>query len=373
MSSRLSSDRAQVLAANALVVKVGSSTLTQGTHALDLAFVDDLARQIAHLHREGRHVVLVSSGAIRVGLGALGLTAARTMPEKQAAAAVGQGLLMHSYQEVFARHGLRVAQVLLTRNDLADRHRFLNARNTFRTLLAFGVVPIVNENDTVAVDEIQFGDNDTLAALVAIAAECEAVALLSDVPGFSPDGKRGGVLPEVHTLTAELLAAASGADGRGGTGGMLTKLEAAKVAMRSGIPLVLAHGREPEVVLRLARGEALGTLFVPRSGLNARKRWIAFAGRPRGVVVVNEGAKQSLLAHGKSLLPVGVVAVRGNFEQGDLIALEDEHGHAFARGLVNYNATDAARIAGLRTHRIARALGKKDFDELVHRDNLVVT
>lgn len=355
-----------------IVVKVGTSTLTQAGGELDADYIAALVGQLAHLHKEGKRVVLVSSGAIRTGLTALGVAQARTVPEKQAAAAVGQSLLMHTYIELFRQHGIVAAQVLLTREDVADRKRFLNARNTFRQLFAFGALPIVNENDTVSVDEIRFGDNDTLAALVAVVAESDAVILLSDVEGFYLPGATQP-LSIVSRITSDIVKAAGGAGSNSGTGGMVTKLDAARVAMASGKPLIIAHGREPNVIVRLASGERLGTRFEPeRRALTARKRWIAFGRKPKGSIVVNPGAQESLTARGKSLLPVGIVKVQGEFEVGDLVSLVDAHGGEFARGLTNYSSKDTAKIIGLRTAQIAKALGYKDFDEVVHRDNLVI-
>jgi glutamate 5-kinase len=355
-----------------VVVKVGTSTLTHAGGELDADYIASLVGQLARLHQEGKRLVLVTSGAIRTGLTALGVAQARTVPEKQAAAAVGQSLLMHTYIELFRQHGIVAAQVLLTREDVADRQRFLNARNTFHQLFTFGALPIVNENDTVSVDEIRFGDNDILAALVAIVADSDAVILLSDVNGFYLPGAIQP-LPVVSRLTSEIVKAAGGAGSDSGTGGMVTKLDAARVAMASGKPLIIAHGREPNVVLRLVAGERLGTRFEPaRRALTARKRWIAFGRKPKGVLVVNPGAKESLIAHGKSLLPVGVVKVEGHFEVGDLVSLVDTHGSEFARGLTNYSSADATKIIGLRTAQIAKVLGYKDFDEIVHRDNLVI-
>ncbi|MCS6862229.1 MAG: glutamate 5-kinase [Abditibacteriales bacterium] len=355
-----------------IVVKVGTSTLTQASGKLDTNYIAALVGQLTCLHKEGKRVVLVTSGAIRSGLTALGLTRARTVPEKQAAAAVGQSLLMHTYIELFRQHGIVAAQVLLTREDVADRQRFLNARNTFRQLFAFGALPIVNENDTVSVEEIRFGDNDMLAALVAIVTEADAVILLSDVEGFYLPGA-SQPLAVVSRITPDLMKAAGGAGSANSTGGMVTKLDAARVAMASGKPLIIAHGREPNVVLRLASGERLGTRFEPQpQSLTARQRWIAFGRKPKGALVVNPGAKEKLIAHGKSLLPVGIVKVEGNFEVGDLVSLVDTHGVEFARGLTNYSSADTMKIIGLRTSQIAKVLGHKDFDEVVHRDNLVI-
>lgn len=353
------------------VVKVGSSTLTAGTGVLDEAYVEDLVRELARAREQGVEVVLVTSGAIAVGSTRLGIGRPQTIPDKQATAAVGQGILMGHYIQAFARRRLSAAQVLLTREDINSRQRYLNARNALSAMLAYGAVPVVNENDTVAVDEIRVGENDTLAALVAALVEADLLLLLSDVEGFKDAD--GAVLPEVKDIAAVMHLA--GGPGTGiGSGGMVTKLQAARIAGRCGAATVIAHGRCEGVLSRLLAGERVGTLFPARPDcLRGRKRWIAFGARPRGAVVVNAGARRSLLQSGSSLLPAGVVGVQGKFAAGDLVSIQDEAGQELARGLTNYNDRQIASIQGLRTDQIAGRLGTCDFEEVVHRDNLVVT
>lgn len=364
-----------------IVIKVGTAVLTGGGEELDPDYMASLAEQIVSVirgapHRIGygeqckeRVVTLVSSGAIRAGKSQLGLIDLHAISEKQAAAAVGQVQLMSIYRELFWRYGIHVAQVLLTRDDVAVRTRFLNARNTFQKLFEWGVLPIVNENDTVATEEIKFGDNDQLAALVGLVVDADLIIMLSDVDGFyMPSGR----LDVVTEITDEMMEAAEGSKSGLGTGGMYSKLQAAQVAMDCGIPLVIAHGRHENVLERVISGEAIGTFFVPRRRLPARKRWLAYAPRTRGKIVVNEGAMMQILHHGKSLLPAGVISVEGNFNAGDVVALMDESGRVFAKGMVAYSADELRKVAGLHTSQIESVLGYKPVDEVVHRDNLVI-
>ncbi len=360
-----------------LVIKVGTSTLTQDGGPPDTHYIADLAAQIAAQRAAGQAVILVSSGAIRAGMARLALPGRpRTIPQKQAAAAVGQGILMHTYAEAFAVHDTPVAQVLLTRDDLRDRTRYLNARNTFAALLRLGAIPIVNENDTVAVDEIRFGDNDTLAALVASLVEAEALLLLSDVAGLYdrdpaqfPDAQ---LIPVVEKLDTTIVQLAGGTSTNVGTGGMATKLQAAKVCAGSGIRMTIADGRRPNVVADALAGKC-GTAFVPRlHRLRQRQRWIAYGALPKGILSVNDGAKQRVLDEGKSLLPAGVTQVTGHFHRGDLVRLVDSEGLPFAQGFVNYGHADLQRIMGCRTSDISGLLGTKPADEVIHRDNLVL-
>jgi glutamate 5-kinase len=290
---------------------------------------------------------------------------------KQAAAAVGQGLLMEVYSAAFAACDRAVAQVLLTRQDLGDRSRYVNARHTLTALLRLGVVPIINENDTVAVEEIRVGDNDTLAALVASLVQAERLVLLTDVPGFLLAD--GTVLPEVAEITPELLALAGGAGSPNGTGGMSTKLQAATIAAEAGIPTVIARGREPGVLASIFQGATIGTRFLPRPHrLRGRKQWIAFAVTPRGVLTVNERAQHALVVHRRSLLPVGVIGVEGRFQAGDTVSIVDEQGREFARGIVSCDHREASLVCGHRTENIAALIGRDDLQEMVHRDNLVL-
>jgi len=361
-----------------VVIKVGTSTLTDGRGLVDRAYLTSLAGQIAGLKSRSMDVLLVTSGAIRAGIEKLGLSERpKTMPEKQAAAAVGQGLLMHTYSEVFGAHGVTTGQVLLTREDFGDRRRYLNARNTMLTLLRYGVVPIVNENDTVAVEEIRVGDNDTLAAVVASSLEAGLLILLSDVPGLC-DARPGkspsaSVIPVVTRIDERIRSIAGGAQGMNGTGGMQTKIEAAEIAMKSGVTMVVADGRRPNVIADAAAGKQVGTTFLPQEErLRSRKRWIAFGAPARGGIMVNDGAKKMICELGKSLLAVGITDTVGEFSSGDMVKVLDGEGNQFARGFVNYSAGEVERIKGKRSSEIEGVLGYKDFDEVIHRDNMVL-
>ncbi len=360
-----------------IVIKVGTSTLTDGSGKIDRAYIRSLVEQISHQVQSGMECVLVSSGAIRAGRERLNIDGRpKTIPEKQAAAAIGQGLLMHTYSEVFSESGIAAAQILLTRDDLKHRARYLNARNTMNMLLEYGCVPIINENDTVAIEEIKFGDNDTLAALVASGLRADLLILLSDVPGLCDrDPKLPGckLIPEVRAITPEIRAIAGDAQGDAGTGGMRTKLDAAEIANKSGVEMVIADGRRENVIAEVVKGLSVGTRFAPSLKLlSSRKRWIAFSSQIRGTVVVNEGAKNMLVTGGKSLLPAGITDVTGTFKPGDLIAVSDEGGKRIARGFANYSAAEIRQIAGKQTSEIEQILGGKDFDEVIHRDNLVL-
>lgn len=361
-----------------LVIKVGTSTLTDGGGCLDRAYIASLTSQIADLRSKGCEVVLVTSGSIRAGMERMDLGhRPRTIPEKQAAAAIGQGLLMQVYAEFFARHGITVAQVLLTKADFGHRGRYLNVRNCMLTLLERGVVPIVNENDTVAVDEIRVGDNDNLAALVASSLQARWLVILSDIPGLcdADPGKcdTAQVIPVVERITPSIYELAGGTRGMSGTGGMRTKIEAAEVAVSSGVTMVIADGRRPNVLADVMAGKQIGTKFLPvEEGLRSRKRWIAFGAAPRGSVTVNEGARDKICEGGKSLLAAGITGVSGSFSGGDLVKVLDQQGNQFARGLVNYSAGEIERIKGKRSSDIEGILGYKDFDEVIHRDNLVL-
>ena len=351
-------------------MKVGSSTLTGGTGVLDEAYMEDLVRDLARARERGVEVLLVTSGAIAVGSKRLGMGRPRTIPEKQAAAAVGQGLLMGYYIQAFARRRLAAAQVLLTREDVNSRRRYLNVHNSLSALLHMGAIPIINENDTVAVDEIRLGENDTLAALVAALIEADLLVLLSDVEGLLDEN--GQVIPEVPDIGAVMYLAGGAGTGIG-SGGMGTKLQAGRIATRCGARMVIAHGRREGVLCELLDGGHVGTHFPPADErLRGRKRWIAFGARARGTLVVNDGARHSLLDGGSSLLPAGIVAVRGQFEAGDLVSIECENGQELARGLTNYANEEVERIRGLRTDQVAELLGTCDFEEVVHRDKLAV-
>jgi len=368
-----------VFAARRTVVKVGSSLVTNEGRGLDVQAVEQWASQVAALHELGKQVVLVSSGAIAEGMARLGWAKRpHAMHELQAAAAVGQMGLIQAYEAAFARHGLRTAQILLTHEDMADRRRYLNARTTLHTLLALRVVPIVNENDTVVTDEISLGDNDTLGALVTNLIEADALVILTDQPGlFDADPRKHPQAQLIRTAQAgdaRLERMAGGAGSSVGTGGMLTKVLAAKRAANSGGHTVIASGREPDVLLRLARGEHVGSEL--RAALpvhSARQRWLANHLRLRGRVTLDDGAVRALLHARKSLLAIGVTGVSGDFERGDVVACVDAQGAEIARGLINYSASDTRRIMRQPSHRIEEILGSMTDDELMHRDNMVLS
>ncbi len=364
--------------ARRLVVKVGSSLVTDEGRGLDHAAVARWAAEISALRRDGREVVLVSSGAIAEGMQRLGwATRPKAIHELQAAAAVGQMGLVQAYEAAFAGHGLHTAQILLTHDDLADRRRYLNARSTLRTLIALSVIPIINENDTVTTDEIRVGDNDTLGALVTNLIEADVLVLLTDQQGlYTADPRRDPRATLVRTARAgdpALEAMAGGAGSEIGRGGMLTKVLAAKRAARSGASTVIACGREPDVLTRLAAGEAVGTALVAEAQtLAARKQWLADHVQLAGRLVLDAGAVRALSREGKSLLPIGVVAVEGSFERGEVVGCFAPDGREVARGLVNYGAADAARILRQPSSQIEAILGWVDEPELIHRDNLVL-
>ena len=364
--------------ARRIVVKVGSSLVTAEGRGLDHAALSRWAEQIAALTAQGKEVVLVSSGAIAEGIARLGWKKRpKAVNELQAAAAVGQMGLVQAYESIFRTHGLHAAQVLLTHEDLADRTRYLNARTTLRTLLELRVVPIINENDTVATDEIRLGDNDTLGALVTNLIEADCLVILTDQTGlYTADPRRNPqatLVMEAHAGDPELERMAGGAGSSVGTGGMLTKILAAKRAARSGAHTVICSGREDRVLLRLAAGEAIGSQLVARQApLAARRQWLADHLQLRGALVLDGGAVRALREDGKSLLPVGVKGVTGDFARGEVVAVVDGEGREIARGLVNYSAAEARRIAGKASNAIEAELGYMDEPELIHRDNLVV-
>jgi len=364
--------------ASRIVVKVGSSLVTNEGRGIDHDAVARWAGEIARLAEAGKAIVLVSSGAIAEGMQRLGWsTRPRAIHDLQAAAAVGQMGLVQAYERAFARHALRTAQVLLTHDDLSDRRRYLNARTTLTTLMALHVIPIINENDTVTTDEIRFGDNDTLGALVTNLIEADLLVLLTDQPGlFSADPRRHPAATLVRTARAgdpALEAMAGGAGSDIGRGGMLTKVLAAKRAARSGASTIIACGREADVLTRLARGEPLGTtLTAERSSLAARKQWLADHVRLAGRLTLDSGAVHALVRDGKSLLPIGVVAVVGTFDRGEVVGCFAPDGREVARGLVNYGSQEAARIARRPSSDIENVLGYVDEPELIHRDNLVL-
>jgi glutamate 5-kinase len=364
--------------ARRLVVKVGSSLVTNRGQGLDRAAIARWAAQIAQLRKRNKEVVLVSSGAIAEGMQRLGWTRRpQAMHELQAAAAVGQMGLVQVYETSFREHGLHTAQVLLTHADLVDRQRYLNARSTLRTLLALGVVPVINENDTVVTDEIKFGDNDTLAALVTNLIEADCLIILTDQSGlFTRDPREdpsAELVREAKAGAPELEDMCGKAGSHIAKGGMLTKVLAAKRAARSGANTVIASGHEPEVLLRLADGEAIGTrLLAETMPIAARKQWLADHLQVNGRLMLDAGAMRALVKDGKSLLPIGVKSIEGAFERGAVVACVSPEGKELARGLVNYGAIEARRILGKPSSEILSVLGYVDEPELIHRDNLVL-
>lgn len=357
--------------ASTIVVKVGTSTLTNAEGLIDREFLPVLAGQLCDLMDAGHGVVLVSSGAVRAGAEALGWTERpRTVQLKQAAAAIGQGRLMGLYSEVFQERRRLVGQILLTRQLAQERARYVNAQNTLTTLLRHGVLPVVNENDTVAIEELQFGDNDTLAALVAALVGADLLVLLTNVDGLLDSDRQ--VVPRVESITDDLRSLAGGA-GRHGSGGMATKVSAAEIAGAAGVRTVIARGRHPNVIGKVVQGEPVGTLFEPSGKrLRGRKHWLAYGTRPRGTVTVNKRARQAVVEEHRSLLPAGVVSVDGHFALGETVSVRDETGEEFARGLASCDWRDAQRLMGVHTAQIREILGRTGVSEIVHRDNLVV-
>lgn len=365
--------------AKRIVIKVGTSTITYANGKRNFSQIDRLAREISDLQNQGKEMILVTSGAVAVGVDRMGLPGKpKTIPGKQAAAAVGQGVLMHTYEKFFADYGQIVAQVLITKTEAIDRHRYTNTRNTFMELMRQRVIPIVNENDVVALDELKIGDNDNMSALVAGIVDADLVIILSDVDGLytaNPQTHHDAVIvPEVAEITPEIEASAGGVGSARGTGGMATKIQAAKAATSSGIHLVIASGTEKNAITRVLQGEELGTLFVSRENrLQFRKRWLAFGAKIAGSIVVDDGcAKAIRKAGGCSILPAGVFAVQGEFLPGSTVSVIDKDAHELARGLVHYSSAELEQIKGCNSGEIANILGHKNFDEVIHRDDLVI-
>jgi len=360
-----------------VVIKIGSGVISSEA-GLDAGRIEALCQDILHLRQRGFEVVVVSSGAVAAGKGELGITGRpQTIPLKQAAAAIGQSRLMRTYKDAFRSHGVTVAQVLLTRDDLANRRRYLNARNTLMTLLEYGVVPIINENDTVVVDEIRFGDNDNLSAMVTNLVEAQLLVILSDVDGLYDCDPRNHpearLMTEVERITEEIEAMAGDEGGPLGTGGMATKIKAAKRATLCGAGTAIINGRTPHNLCYLFDGHELGTYFLPaRDPIAARKHWIAFTKKPRGKLLLDEGARTAIIDGGKSLLPSGIRQIEGEFDRGDAVRLCTLDGREFAKGVTNYSSHELLRIMGRKTREIETILGYKYGDEIVHRDNLVI-
>ena len=371
-------NRTEFSTARRVVVKIGSALLTAGGRGLDTSSIGNWVAQIADLRQRGLDMILVSSGSVAEGMSRLGWTKRpHALHELQAAASVGQMGLVRTYESLFEQHGIKTAQILLTHEDLANRQRYLNARGTLLTLLEFGVVPIINENDTVATEEIRFGDNDTLGALVANLLDADLLIILTDQKGLfdrNPTIDPTAQLVSEASIDDERLGDMVGESLSGlGRGGMITKLRAGRLASRSGTATLIASGHEPNVIARLMRGEELGTFLVPGlSPLVARKRWLAGQLKLKGHVTLDDGAVRVLKESGRSLLPIGVTAVSGAFERGDLVACVSRDGLEVARGLVNYGADDAQKLCGQPSQNIEAVLGYVDEPELIHRDNMVL-
>ena len=371
-------NRTEFSTARRVVVKIGSALLTAGGRGLDTSSIGNWVAQMADLRQRGLDMILVSSGSVAEGMSRLGWTKRpHALHELQAAASVGQMGLVRTYESLFEQHGIKTAQILLTHEDLANRQRYLNARGTLLTLLEFGVVPIINENDTVATEEIRFGDNDTLGALVANLLDADLLIILTDQKGLfdrNPTIDPTAQLVSEASIDDERLGDMVGESLSGlGRGGMITKLRAGRLASRSGTATLIASGHEPDVIARLMRGEELGTFLVPGlSPLVARKRWLAGQLKLKGQVTLDDGAVRVLKESGRSLLPIGVTAVSGAFERGDLVACVSRDGLEVARGLVNYGVDDAQKLCGQPSQNIEALLGYVDEPELIHRDNLVL-
>jgi glutamate 5-kinase len=362
-------ERAALTQAKRVVIKIGSRLVAESPASRPAAIAD----QVVSLRQRGVEVVIVSSGAIALGMRKLRLASRpHELPALQAAAAVGQNQLMQHWEHAFVAHDIAIGQVLLTHDDLGDRRRFLSARLTLRSLLDQHVVPIINENDTVATDEIKFGDNDQLAALVCNLVSADVLVILTDVEGVRD--ANGVRMPIVRDIDREAAPVAGGSVGGVGSGGMASKVGSARIVTRTGIPAVVAPGREPEVVARVLAGDDLGTLFLPagQRELSARKHWIAYGAKPSGAVIVDDGARRALLEGGKSLLPAGIVEVRGEFAPGDTVSVMSSAGAELARGLVAYPSDELRLIRGLQSTAIEARLGYKSIDEAIHRDDLVI-
>jgi glutamate 5-kinase len=364
-----------------IVVKVGTSTLTHRTGKLNLNLIEQLVRQLADLHNQGKEIALVTSGAVGAGMGRLGMAERpSSIVENQALAAIGQGLLMQVYEKLFSEYGQIVAQVLLTRNDVSDRKRYLNSRNTILTLLKYRVVPIINENDTVAIEELKykFGQNDCLSALVAGLIEADLLILLSDIDGlFTADPRKdlsATLVPLVTELGPEILKMAGGTGSTLGTGGMITKIEAAQMATAAGTSMIIMNGSDPSKIQRIFRGQPIGTVFLSTQPVvTSRKHWLAYGPPLNGELMVDEGAEHALLKRGKSLLPSGIVEIQGQFDEGDLVRIINQKNIELGRGLTNYGKEPLLKIRGKKSTEIQTVLGYKFTDEVVHRDNLVIT
>ncbi len=379
-TGKMSEERTSILkGAKRILIKIGSGVLT-GRDGLDIDIIEQLVNEVSDYSKKGFHFVMVSSGAVASGTHRMGFKEKlKSLPHKQAAAAVGQGRLMRVYSQAFGRNGLITAQILLTMSDLTDRKRYLNIRNTMSTLMEWGVIPIINENDTVSVAEIKFGDNDNLAAMMSNIVDADLLINLTNTDGLY-DGdprstdKTARLIPLVKDITEEIENAASSTADNVGMGGMRSKVVAAKKVTAFGIPYIIAHGKKPGILGKVLSGEETGTLFLPgQQHLKSKKHWIAFTLRSRGKICIDEGAQNAIMNQGKSLLPSGVVSVNGDFCVGDPVTCVDQNGIQIAKGLVNYSSSDIDKIKGLKTSKVEQVLGEKPYDEVIHRDNMAVS
>ena len=361
-----------------VVVKIGTSTLTYNNGKLNLFRIEKLVRELADLANQGKEIILVTSGAVGAGLDRLGSTERpKTIPEKQAVAAIGQGILMHMYEKLFAEYGQIVAQVLLTRENSVKHKLYINSRNTLLTLLKMGVIPEINENDAIAIDELKIGDNDTLSATVATIVDADLLIILSDIEGVFTANPQNDptaqLIEEITDITPEIEELAGGAGSKLGTGGMYTKIQAAKIAVNAGVTMVIASGALEGVVRNILSGEKIGTIFPAKEQhLQVRKSWLAFGAMIKGELVVDEGCEKALITEGSSLLSVGIVEVKGTFDQGNSVRILSKQGREIARGLANYNSEEIKKICGKNTNNISKILGSKLYDEVIHRDNMVI-
>lgn len=364
--------------ARRIVVKLGTSTITENSGGIDHSQLRSIVDQVAQLRARGYQIVIVSSGAIAAGVEGLGLKSKpTTIPELQAAASVGQGLLLHEYTALFNAHGLKVGQVLLTQHDVTHRQQYLNSRNALRTLLRLGIVPIINENDATAVDEIKFGDNDTLAALVSNLVRADLLVLLSDIDGLytgNPRRTHGATLiEEVEDITSDIESLAGGVGTNFSSGGMVTKIQAARIAVFAQVGMVIANGRSENVLVDIADAKKVGTFFTPRKKkLSGHKFWIAFGKVSTGNITVDDGAANALMSAGKSLLPAGIVGSEGRFQEGDAVDIKNLHGDIFAKGITNYSFDEVDQIKGLKSSEVLKRFTDSVSEEVIHRDCLVI-
>jgi glutamate 5-kinase len=363
---------------NKIVIKIGTNLLADREQGISLERIDEISRSVASIRSLGKHVAIVSSGAIGAGVVALKLQEKpRTIPEKQATAAIGQPLLMEAYENAFRKQNCTIAQILLTKDDFINRARYLNAKNTFAALFEKGVVPVINENDTVAVEEIKLGDNDNLSALVANLIEADLLIILSDIDGlFSDDptiNQQAELIPIVEKMTPAIEKLAKKSKSELSTGGMVTKIQAAKRCISSGIAMIIANGKNPKILEEIFSGNFTGTLFLPvEKKLNVRKKWIGFVSHANGFIVIDDGAKNALLKKQKSLLPSGILEIHGEFKAHDTISVRDIEGNEIAKGVTGYSSLDIIKIKGKRTSEIEKILHKPSSGEVIHRDNLVL-